>query len=173
MGNKILHACAHILFANGKFNERVASVVSSADWTNFCRRKSNELNTSDYIIHKEDGTPHAKMHWSQGRLCRKIGESLRFPKMYYLMPINMFFIVKNHWQPYFTDNPRIIFWDIMPCSLLKVNPCFGATCSLRLQDRRMRRISRDLLYIYALTLVCCSTYSLVLKMEARYSSETF
>jgi hypothetical protein len=23
------------------------------------------------------------------------------------MPINMFFIVKNHWQPYFTDNPRI------------------------------------------------------------------
>jgi hypothetical protein len=26
--------------------------------------------------------------------------------MYYSMPINMFFIVKNHWQPYFTDNPR-------------------------------------------------------------------
>jgi hypothetical protein len=23
------------------------------------------------------------------------------------MPINMFFIVKNHWEPYFTDNPRI------------------------------------------------------------------
>jgi hypothetical protein len=22
------------------------------------------------------------------------------------MPITMFFIVKNHWQPYFTDNPR-------------------------------------------------------------------
>jgi hypothetical protein len=26
--------------------------------------------------------------------------------MYYSMPINMFFSVKNHWQPYFTDNPR-------------------------------------------------------------------
>jgi hypothetical protein len=24
--------------------------------------------------------------------------------MYYSMPINMFFIVKNHWEPYFTDN---------------------------------------------------------------------
>jgi hypothetical protein len=24
--------------------------------------------------------------------------------MYYSMPINMFFIVKNHWKPYFTDN---------------------------------------------------------------------
>jgi hypothetical protein len=23
--------------------------------------------------------------------------------MYYSMPIDMFFIVKNHWQPYFTD----------------------------------------------------------------------
>jgi hypothetical protein len=22
------------------------------------------------------------------------------------MPINMFFFVKNHWEPYFTDNPR-------------------------------------------------------------------
>jgi hypothetical protein len=56
--------------------------------------------------HKEDGTPHAKIHWSQRRLCRKIGESLSFPKLYYSMPINMFFIVKNHWQPYFTDNSR-------------------------------------------------------------------
>jgi hypothetical protein len=27
--------------------------------------------------------------------------------MYYSMPINMFFIVKNHWEPSFTDNPRI------------------------------------------------------------------
>jgi hypothetical protein len=32
--------------------------------------------------HKEDGTPHAKMHWSQRRLCQKIMESLSFPKMY-------------------------------------------------------------------------------------------
>jgi hypothetical protein len=46
------------------------------------------------------------MHWSQRRLCRKIGKSLSFPKMYYSMPINMFIIVKNHWEPSFTDNPR-------------------------------------------------------------------
>jgi hypothetical protein len=26
--------------------------------------------------------------------------------MYYSMPINMFFIVKNHWEPSFMDNPR-------------------------------------------------------------------
>jgi hypothetical protein len=45
------------------------------------------------------------MHWSQRRLCRKIGESLSFPKLCYSMPINMFFIVKNHWDPYFTDHP--------------------------------------------------------------------
>jgi hypothetical protein len=42
-----------------------------------------------------------------GDYVEKIGESLGFPKMYYSMPINMFFIVKNHWEPYFTDNPRI------------------------------------------------------------------
>jgi hypothetical protein len=35
----------------------------------------------------------------------KIGESLSFPKMYYSMPINIFFIVKNHWEPYVTDKP--------------------------------------------------------------------
>jgi hypothetical protein len=44
--------------------------------------------------HKEYGTPHAKMYWSRRRLCRKIVESVSFPKMYYSMPINMFFVVK-------------------------------------------------------------------------------
>lgn len=34
-------------------------------------------------------------------------KSKLFPKMYYSMPINMFFIMKNHWEPYFSDNPRI------------------------------------------------------------------
>jgi hypothetical protein len=48
------------------------------------------------------------MHWSQWRLCRKIVENLSFPKMYYSMPINMFFIVKIHWEPYFADNPHIM-----------------------------------------------------------------
>jgi hypothetical protein len=53
--------------------------------------------------HKEDGTPHSKMHWSQRWLYRKIGESLSFPKIYYSMPINIFHC-ENHWEPYFTDN---------------------------------------------------------------------
>jgi hypothetical protein len=35
--------------------------------------------------------------------------------MYYSMPINMFFIAKNHWEPSFTDNPRIFQW-ILPQS---------------------------------------------------------
>jgi hypothetical protein len=48
------------------------------------------------------------MHWSQRRLCRKIEASLSFTKMYYSMPINMFFIVKNHWELSFTDNPCTI-----------------------------------------------------------------
>jgi hypothetical protein len=28
-----------------------------------------------------------------------------------------------------------VFWDITPCSSLKVNRCFGGTCRLHLQDR--------------------------------------
>jgi hypothetical protein len=31
-----------------------------------------------------------------------------------------------------------VFWDIMSCSLLKINQCFGGTCCLRLQGRRIR-----------------------------------
>jgi hypothetical protein len=30
--------------------------------------------------------------------------------MYYSMPINMFFIVKNHWEPSFADNPRVYIY---------------------------------------------------------------
>jgi hypothetical protein len=53
------------------------------------------------------------MHWSQRRLCRKTGESLSVPKLYYSMPINMFFIVKNHWDPYFTDHPHTFrLWQL-------------------------------------------------------------
>jgi hypothetical protein len=29
------------------------------------------------------------------------------------------------------------FWDITPCSLLKVKWCFGGTCCLHLQGRRI------------------------------------
>jgi hypothetical protein len=61
------------------------------------------------------------MHWSQRWLCQKIGESLSFPKMYYSMLINMFFIVKNHWQPYFMDNPRISEFILKCCLLLITN----------------------------------------------------
>jgi hypothetical protein len=32
-----------------------------------------------------------------------------------------------------------IFWDITPCSLLKVNPCFRGTCRLHLQGRKIKR----------------------------------
>jgi hypothetical protein len=53
------------------------------------------------------------MHWSQWRLCQKIEESLSFPKLYYSMPINMFFIVKNHWEPSFTDNPRTLYQSVI------------------------------------------------------------
>jgi hypothetical protein len=45
-----------------------------------------------------------------------------------------------------------IFWDIMPCSPLKVNRRFGGICGLRRQ--------------------CYSSYSSTLKMEATFSSET-
>jgi hypothetical protein len=45
-----------------------------------------------------------------GDYVEKIGESLSFPKLYYSMPINIFFIVKNHWDPYFTDHPCISKW---------------------------------------------------------------
>jgi hypothetical protein len=40
--------------------------------------------------------------------------------MYYSMPINMFFIVKNHWGPYFTDNLctfRIYYCERHDCSI--------------------------------------------------------
>jgi hypothetical protein len=36
-----------------------------------------------------------------------------------------------------------IFWDIMPCSPLKVNRRFGGTYRLHLQGRKMSRESSD------------------------------
>jgi hypothetical protein len=33
-----------------------------------------------------------------------------------------------------------IFWDIMPCSPLKVNRRFGGTCRLHLQARRISKV---------------------------------
>jgi hypothetical protein len=34
------------------------------------------------------------------------------------------------------DKNGTIFWDIAPCSPLKVNRCFGGKCCLHLQGRR-------------------------------------
>jgi hypothetical protein len=43
-----------------------------------------------------------------------------------------------------------IFWDITPCSPLKVNWCFGGTCRLHLQGLRIQeRILRKV------GIVCC------------------
>jgi hypothetical protein len=50
-----------------------------------------------------------------------------------------------------------VFWDITPCSSSKVNRRFGGN-------------QRSLLPFF--TLVSCSAYSLTLKMEETYSSET-
>jgi hypothetical protein len=38
-----------------------------------------------------------------------------------------------------------IFWDLMPCSPLKVNRRFGGTCGLHLQGRRIGKASKALL----------------------------
>jgi hypothetical protein len=67
--------------------------------------------------------------------------------MYYLMPINMFFIVKNHWHPYFMDNPRnkgdimhykvSHIWRILTsCNPVKDNQCFRGIYHLYLQGWR-------------------------------------
>jgi hypothetical protein len=60
-----------------------------------------------------------------------------------------------------------IFWDIAPCSPMKVNRSFGGTHHLHLQGRRIRKIC--LLPVF--TLVSCSVYSSTLKMEVIYFSE--
>jgi hypothetical protein len=36
------------------------------------------------------------------------------------------------------DVKRLVFWDITPCSPLKVNQCPGGTCHFHLQGRRIR-----------------------------------
>lgn len=56
--------------------------------------------------HTEDGSPYAKMHRPQRRLCREVGKSLSFQKKYYSMQIKHVFIVKKNWEPYFMDNLR-------------------------------------------------------------------
>jgi hypothetical protein len=55
-----------------------------------------------------------------------------------------------------------VFWDITPCSRLKVNRRFGGACRLHLQS----------LLAACFILVYCLAYSPALTMEAIYFSET-
>jgi hypothetical protein len=73
-----------------------------------------------------------------------------------------------------------IFWDVTPCSPLKINRSFEGTCGLPLQGRRInqarnQRGSRWKAWFClppAFTLVCFLAYSSTLKMEATFFSET-
>jgi hypothetical protein len=62
-----------------------------------------------------------------------------------------------------------IFWDITPCSPLKVNWRFGETHCLQLQGRILSQArNQGESLAPAFTLVSCSAYSLTLKMEAMF-----
>jgi hypothetical protein len=62
-----------------------------------------------------------------------------------------------------------IFWDITPCSPLKMNQRFGRTSRLHLQGRRTSQANQ---YEAGTMLVSCLVYSSTLKMEAICFSET-
>jgi hypothetical protein len=73
-----------------------------------------------------------------------------------------------------------LFWDITPCSPLKVNRHFGGIYCLHLQGRRKSRArnqhesrwgAESFSLPLAFMLICCSSYSSTLKMEAICSSE--
>jgi hypothetical protein len=62
---------------------------------------------------------------------------------------------------------RSVIWNIMPCSLLKVNWCFKGICWLRLQGQWNSRA----LLATCLLHTCCLAYYLTLKMVACYSEK--
>jgi hypothetical protein len=66
----------------------------------------------------------------------------------------------------------LIFWDM--CRPVKVDRCFGRTCHLHLQGRRIRQnsVKAELRLPLAFTLVSCLDYSSTFKMEATCCSET-
>jgi hypothetical protein len=68
-----------------------------------------------------------------------------------------------------------IFWDITPCSPLKVNRRFGRTCRCHLQVGRMiqgrNKSEAGRLLAACFMLVSCLDYSSTLKIEAIYFSE--
>jgi hypothetical protein len=62
----------------------------------------------------------------------------------------------------FHQTKKVVFWDIVPCSPLKIKQHFGESGG---------SIFRALLAT-SLSLVSCLAYSLTLKMETTFSSET-
>jgi hypothetical protein len=73
-----------------------------------------------------------------------------------------------------------IFWDITPCSPLKVKQHFGGIFRLHLYGRRISKsrnqreaaCNQSCLLATCFTLISCLAHSSALKMEATYSSET-
>jgi hypothetical protein len=63
------------------------------------------------------------------------------------------------------------YWNITPCSPLKVNRRFEVTCRLHLHGRRLCQIKAALLATYFM-LVSCLSHSSTLNTEATCSSET-
>jgi hypothetical protein len=63
-----------------------------------------------------------------------------------------------------------VFWDLMPCSLLKVTGRLGGTCHLHVQQREAGSKQSKLATCF--TVVSFLAYSWTLKMEAICSSET-
>jgi hypothetical protein len=74
------------------------------------------------------------------------------------------------------NNPeQFIFWNIMPCSPLKVNRRFGGPCSVHLQGRRISQGRNQHEAGSKQSVpeeVSFKAYSLILMMEVTCSSET-
>jgi hypothetical protein len=64
-----------------------------------------------------------------------------------------------------------VFWDLMPCSPLKVNQSFSGTCRHHLQGWRISQV-RNQHEAGSKQSSACLAYSLTLKMEVTCSSET-
>jgi hypothetical protein len=65
-----------------------------------------------------------------------------------------------------------VFWDIIPCSPLKVNRRFGIICQFHLQGRRISHARNWRESRWQAAQFSHLAYTSTLKMEATYSSET-
>jgi hypothetical protein len=70
-----------------------------------------------------------------------------------------------------TNSKNSIFWDITPCSLLKVNRCFGGTFRPHHQVRNINQTRTQRESRWQAELVSYLAYSSILKMEAICTSE--